>query len=162
MTILPARPHTPMNILDILSPKSIKVPLEGTEKKAVIEELVDLLDQQHLISDAPGLKQVVWERERQRTTGIGEGLAIPHGKSSSVKNVVMAIGRPTQPLHFDSIDGKPVQLVVLLISPPEKTSEHIQALGKISRMMADLKFRSAAYSAPSSEALYKLFKAAKI
>jgi len=150
-----------MNILDILSPKSLVVPLKGADKKAVIEELVDLLAAEKLVEDAQTLKQVVWEREKQRTTGIGEGLAIPHGKSDCAKGVVMAIGKPASPLHFDSIDGKPVQLVVLLISPPEKTSEHIQALGKMSRLMADPKFRTSAYTAGSAESLYKLFKSAK-
>jgi hypothetical protein len=80
-----------MNILDILSPKAIKVPLDSTEKKAAIDELIDLLAANGSITQPDQLKRVVWEREQQRTTGIGEGLAIPHGKSVCSNKLVIAI-----------------------------------------------------------------------
>jgi mannitol/fructose-specific phosphotransferase system IIA component (Ntr-type) len=146
-----------MNLLDILSPRAIKVPLESREKKAVIGELVELLEEAGLINDGGTLKRVVWEREQQRTTGIGEGLAIPHGKSNASENLVMAIGRPDEPIDFDAIDKRPVRLVVLLASPPDKTADHIQALGKISRMMSDPVTRTAAYEAQTTDDLYQLF-----
>ncbi len=147
-----------MNITDILSPKAVKVPLVSTEKRAVIDELVDLLDDSGLITDPDALKRVVWEREQQRSTGIGDGLAIPHGKSNCSEDLVMAIGRPTEPIDFESLDHQPVELVVLLASPPTRTADHIQALGKISRIMSDPSFRHAAYTATSAETLYQLFK----
>lgn len=150
-----------MNILDILSPKAIKVPLEATDKKGAIDELIDMLAANGMISGPDALKKVVWEREQQRTTGIGEGLAIPHGKSNVSKTLVIAIGRPAEPIDYGAIDNKPVRLIVLLASPPDKTSDHIQALGKISRLMADPKFRIAAYTAPSSESMYQLFEKAE-
>jgi fructose-specific phosphotransferase system IIA component len=150
-----------MNITDILSPKAVKVPLVAKEKKAAIDELIDLLDEGGMISDPDKLKQIVWEREQQRTTGIGDNLAIPHGKSDVSKDLVMAIGRPDEPIDFASLDGKPVKLIVLLASPPNRTADHIQALGKISRMMADKEFRSSAYEAQSAETLYQLFKEAE-
>ena len=150
-----------MNITDILSPEAVKVPLASTTKKAVIDELVDLLDEAGLIEEPDTLKQVVWEREQQRSTGIGDGLAIPHGKSTCTKDLVMAIGRPGEPIDFESLDGRKVELVVLLASPPDRTADHIQALGKISRMMSDQRIREAAYGAPSAEALYRLFKEAE-
>src|SRR5436190_10059098 len=106
-----------MNILDILSPKAIKVPLAATEKKAAIDELVDMIAGAGLITEPDELKRVVWEREQQRTTGIGEGLAIPHGKVNGSRGLVIAIGRPAQPIDFNSIDNKPVKLIVLLVSP---------------------------------------------
>lgn len=150
-----------MNLLDILSPKSIKVPLEAAEKRTVIGELVDLLASAKFIKDAETIKKVVWEREQQRTTGIGEGLAIPHGKSKACDSLIMAIGRPAEPIDFDAIDKRPVRLIVLLVSPPEKTADHIQALGKISRMMSDPGTRNAAYNAESSDELYEIFKKAE-
>jgi fructose-specific phosphotransferase system IIA component len=150
-----------MNILDILSPKAIKVPLQASDKKAAIDELVDLIAGAGLISQPEALRKVVWEREQQRTTGIGEGLAIPHGKSSSSKQLVVAMGRPAQPIDFGAIDNKPVKLIVLLASPPDKTSDHIQALGKISRLMADPKFRTAAYATQNADELYQLFEKAE-
>ncbi|MHC4218530.1 MAG: PTS sugar transporter subunit IIA [Planctomycetota bacterium] len=150
-----------MNITDILSPEAVKVPLISTEKKAVIDELVDLLSEAGLIDEPETLKQVVWEREQQRSTGIGDGLAIPHGKSTCSRDLVMAIGRPAAPIDFDSLDNRKVELVVLLASPPDRTADHIQALGKISRMMSDSKIREAAYGAGSAESLYQLFKEAE-
>jgi len=150
-----------MNLLDILSPKSIRVPLQATEKKAVIAELIDLLAEAKLVNDAETIKKVVWEREQQRTTGIGEGLAIPHGKSKASDSLVMSVGRPAEPIDFDAIDKRPVRLIVLLVSPPEKTADHIQALGRISRMMSDPATRNAAYNAETAEALYEIFKKAE-
>ncbi len=147
-----------MNLLDILSPSAIKVPLENTDKKAVVFELVDLLAESGKIRNPEELKRIVWEREQQRTTGIGEGLAIPHGKSSSSDQLVMAIGKPAEPIDFDAIDKRPVRLVVLLVSPPEKTADHIQALGKISRMMSDPATRLAAYNAETVDDLFELFE----
>jgi mannitol/fructose-specific phosphotransferase system IIA component (Ntr-type) len=146
-----------MNVTDILSPKAVKVPLKATSPREAIDELIDLLSQADLIHDPATLKRVVWEREQQRSTGIGEGLAIPHGKANSSRNLVMAIGRPELPIEFDAIDRKPVRLVILLASPPEKTSEHIQALGKISRLMANPTFRETVYRAATSDELYRLF-----
>jgi len=150
-----------MNILDILSPKAIKVPLSSVEKKGAIEELVDLIADAGFIAQPDVLKKIVWDREMQRTTGIGEGLAIPHGKSAASAKIIVAMGRPAQPLEFGSIDNKPVKLIVMLVSPPDRTSDHIQALGKISRLMADPKFRTAAYNTQSAQELYDLFATAE-
>ncbi len=147
-----------MKIADILSLKAVKAPLEATEKKAAIFELIDQLDAAGLISDAEQLRTVVWEREQQRSTGIGEGLAIPHGKCACSESLVMAIGRPSVPIDFASVDKKPVKLIVLLTSPPSRTADHIQALGKISRLMVNPEFREAAYAAATSDDLYRLFR----
>jgi mannitol/fructose-specific phosphotransferase system IIA component (Ntr-type) len=150
-----------MNILETLQLDTIKVPLLATDKRGAINELVDVLDKAGVITDADTLRAVVWEREVQRTTGIGEGLAIPHGKCNVSSRLVMAIGVPSQPIEFGSVDKKPVRLIVLLSSPPDKTSDHIQALGKISRLMSDPEFRDKAYAVTSSEELFEMFKHAE-
>jgi len=150
-----------MKITDILTPQAVKVPLASTGKRQAIDELVDLLGSIRLISDPEALRRVVWERETQRSTGIGEGLAIPHGKCATTKQLVMAVGRPSEPIEFDSIDGKPVRLIVLLASPPDRTSDHIQALGRVSRLMTNAPFREATYAAQTAEELYKLFEDAE-
>jgi fructose-specific phosphotransferase system IIA component len=146
-----------MNLLDILSEQDIVVPLSATDKKGVIDELVDLLASHGSVTDADALKSAVWTRETIRTTGIGHALAIPHGKSDAVHDLVMAIDKPASPIDFASIDGKPVQLVVLLASPLERTSDHIQALARISRLMAQEQFREGVYAADSSKSIYELF-----
>ena len=150
-----------MNILDVLNPQAVKVPLEARDKQSAIAELVDLLAEAGLVSNPAKLKSVVWEREQQRSTGIGEGLAIPHGKSDCSSRLVMALGRPAEPIDFNSVDKRPVKLVVLLASPPDKTADHIQALGKISRLMSNPEFREATYDADSAETLYELFRNAE-
>lgn len=146
-----------MNITDILSPDAIKVPMDALEKKEAIYELVDLLAETGVITNAQILKQVVWEREQQRSTGIGEGLAIPHGKTSCTKQLAIAIGLPSEPIEYEAVDGKPIRMFVLLASPPDKTADHIQALGKISRLMGNDSFRRSAYEVESAQQLYELF-----
>lgn len=150
-----------MRILDILSPSSVKVPLQSTEKHAILDELVDLLAANGLCPDPDGVKRAVWERESIRTTGIGMGLAIPHGKCQSVPNLVLAIGKPSAPIEFGSLDKKPVELVILLISNPDKKDDHIQALGKISKIMTSPEFRQRAYGAQNAAELFGLFREAE-
>lgn len=150
-----------MNILEILRPESVKVPLVATDKRGAIDELVDLLARDPRIIDPMALKSAVWERECQRSTGIGEGLAIPHGKCAAVRDLAMAVGRPLEPIAFDAIDKKPVRLIILLVSPMDKISMHIQSLGRVSRLLSDPALREATYSAPTAEALFDLFRKAE-
>ncbi|MEM6314550.1 MAG: PTS sugar transporter subunit IIA, partial [Planctomycetota bacterium] len=95
-------------------------------------------------------------RESTRTTGIGNGLAIPHGKTHGVKQLVMAIGRPAQGIDFAAVDGKPVNIIWLLSSPPDKTGPHIQALAKISRLMTVDAFRTKLQHAEDAQAMYDM------
>jgi fructose-specific phosphotransferase system IIA component len=147
-----------MNLLDILTPQSIRAPLAAADKKGVIDELVDVLASQGKIADPGLLKEAVWTREQTRTTGIGHGLAIPHGKCAGMSGLAMAIGKPATPMDFQAIDGQPVRLIVLLASPPDRTSDHIQALARISRLMTMDEFRSRIYEARSPEEIYSLLK----
>ncbi len=145
-----------MQLTEILTPGSIKVPLSGCEKKSAVEELVDLLHEQGRVSDAAAVKQAIWQREQTRTTGIGHGLAIPHGKSGGCERLVMAIGRPPRPLDYGSIDGRPVNLIFLLASPPDQTGPHIQVLAKISRLMTRVDVRAAMLQAADAQAIYEV------
>ncbi len=147
-----------MNLLDILTPSCIRAPLASPNKKGVIDELVDVLAAAGKVSDAKALKDAVWTREQTRTTGIGHGLAIPHGKCPGMTGLAMAIGRPAKPMDFEAIDGQPVKLVVLLASPPDRTSDHIQALARISRLMMMDEFRERIYAAETAQAIYELLK----
>ena len=98
----------------------------------------------------------MWTREQARTTGIGHGLAIPHGKCAGIRGLAMAIGKPAAPIEFAAIDQKPVKLVVLLASPIDKTSDHIQALARVSRLMSSEAFREKIYAAKSPEEIFEL------
>ncbi len=147
-----------INLLDILSTETIKVPLEADAKRGVIDELVDVLASAGRVSDPAALKDAVWSRETTRTTGIGHALAIPHGKCEGIDNLAMAIGKPAEPIDFQAIDNKPVRLVVLLASPIDRTSDHIQALAKVSRMMTIEDFRERIYNAESAQEVFELIQ----
>jgi len=147
-----------MNLLDLISPATIRAPLLATDKKGVIEELVDLLVADGKVDDSSSLKEAVWTREQTRTTGIGHGLAIPHGKCAGLCGLSMAIGKPSEPMDFEAIDGQPVRLIVLLASPPDRTSDHIQALARVSRLMTSESFRQEVYDAEGPDEIYALIE----
>ena len=145
-----------MRLVDILKPENIKVPLESATKNEAIAELVNLLAKNGEIADAKKVLDAVLERESTRTTGIGNGLAIPHGKCPGTKDLVMAIGKAGTPVDFQAIDGRPVTLIWLLTSPPDKTGPHIHALARISRLMTIDKFRQALAGAKSGQEVYDI------
>jgi len=144
-----------MELSKILTPERIRVPLKATEKTAVITELIDLLSGTGALVNRDTALDAVLKREAERTTGIGYGLAIPHGKSDGCDQLVMAAGKPVEPVDFQSLDGRPVNFVVLLVSPPDQTGPHIQALAKISRLMNMTDFRTAVEQATTAEELYR-------
>lgn len=145
-----------MRLIDILKPENIKVPLESLSKNDAIAELVNLLAKNGDVTDAKKVLDAVLERESTRTTGIGSGLAIPHGKSTATKDLVMAVGKAGTPIDFQSIDGRPVTLIWLLTSPPDKTGPHIIALARISRLMSMDKFRQSLSIAKTSQEVFDL------
>lgn len=144
-----------MDLHKILTPDRIRVPMKATGKIEVITELVDLLADAGALLNRDAALDAVLRREAERTTGIGYGLAIPHGKSDGSDRLVMAAGKPAQPVDFQSLDGRPVSFVVLLVSPPDQTGPHIQALAKISRLMNMQDFRDAVEHATSAQTLHE-------
>lgn len=145
-----------MTLTQILQLACVKVPLEGKDKQSVIVELVDLLNANGLLLDRDVALEAVLAREKTKSTGIGSGIAIPHGKCGAVKELVMAVGIAGEPIDFKSVDGKPVKIVILLVSPADQTGPHIQALAKISRLMLDEQFKGRLEQASSSEEVYEL------
>ncbi|MCF7973762.1 MAG: PTS sugar transporter subunit IIA [Phycisphaerae bacterium] len=146
-----------MLLTHILQPTCVKVPLESTEKDAAINELIDMLDANGMIHDRAIVSEAVFTRERTRSTGIGSGIAIPHGKCQAVSELVMALGI-TPGMDFDSIDDQPVRIIILLVSPANQTGPHIQALAGISRVMQDDQFKHALEQAASSDEAYRLLQ----
>ena len=145
-----------MILTQILQPTCIKVPLDGNDKDSAITELVDMLVASKQIEDRDAILEAILIREETRSTGIGSGIAIPHGKCNTVKELVMAIGIAKDGIEFDSIDQKPVSIIVLLASPLDRTGPHIQALARISRLMLDDKFKEQLQTADSAEVVYDL------
>ena len=125
-------------------------------KQAAIEELVDLLCDSAGIEARTELKDAVWQREMTRTTGIGHGVAIPHGKSTQCQELQLVLGKPSAPMDFGSIDGRPVNLIILLVSPANETGPHIQALATISRMLTHENLRASIRDAKTPEEVYAI------
>jgi fructose-specific phosphotransferase system IIA component len=148
-----------MRLTEILKPANIKIPLAAVSKTDAISELVQMLASTGAVNDPKKVLEAVLDRESTRTTGIGNGLAIPHGKTTGTNDLVMAIGKPAQPIDFQSIDGRPVTIIWLLSSPPEKTGPHIHALARISRLMTIDKFRQALNAATSAEQMFEIISA---
>jgi fructose-specific phosphotransferase system IIA component len=145
-----------MRLTEILKPANIKIPLESKTKTEAIAELVNVLAAAGDVSDPKKVLDAVLEREQTRTTGIGNGLAIPHGKCTGTKDLVMAIGRAATPIDFQSIDGRPVSIIWMLASPPDKTGPHIHALARISRLMTLDKFRAQLLAAKTPQEAYDI------
>lgn len=146
-----------MKLSEIITLETIKVPLQATDKYTAIEELIDLLHQTGKISEKSKLLEAVLAREATRSTGIGQGLAVPHGKCKGLNSLVIAVGKPAQPLEFDSLDGQPVNLVVLLGSSFDQTGPHIQALAGFSRLMTKPSFRKQIEQAQAAHQVFQTF-----
>lgn len=147
-----------MRLTQILQPDCLKVPLDGNDKESAITELVDLLASAGVLQNRDTVLNAVLTREKTRSTGIGSGIAIPHGKCNAVKELVMAIGITKEPIDFQSIDGNPVKIILLLVSPADQTGPHIQALARISRVMLDDSFKTKLENAKSVEQAEQLLK----
>ena len=148
-----------MRLTEILKPANIKIPLESKTKAEAIGELVNVLAASGDVTDAKKVLDAVLEREATRTTGIGNGLAIPHGKCAGTKDLVMALGRASAPSDFQAIDGRPVTIIWMLASPPDKTGPHIHALARISRLMTIDKFRASLLQAKTAQEAFDIIVA---
>jgi len=120
-----------MKLLEILSPDAIKVGMEATDKEEVFEELIDLLIRGGKVADRERALKAIYAREELRSTGIGRGVAIPHGKDESIKQITAAAGTSRAGIEFDSIDGKPVHLVFLVLAEANNPGPHLQTLSEI-------------------------------
>lgn len=148
-----------MRLTDILDINCIKVPLGSTDKAAVIEEMVDVLAGCGHLKDRDVVLEAVRQREAVRSTGVGQGFAIPHAKTKAVDGLRLAVGRTKSPMDFQSIDGGPVSMIVLLVSPADQTGPHIQAIARISRLMTDLKTREALWKSETAEEVHRHIRA---
>ena len=123
-----------MLLTDLLSPERVRVPLEARDKPGIVRELTRML-----VDSAGGdyedVLAAVEERERVLSTGIGFGVAIPHGRSPTLPELAVVCGSTPEPVPFDAIDGQPVRLFFLLAGPERAAGQHVKALGRLARLI---------------------------
>jgi fructose-specific phosphotransferase system IIA component len=146
-----------MKVNELLKKEFIIADLKGETKEEIINELIDLFKNDPRVEDIEKVRSAVLEREKVMSTGVGKGFAIPHGKTSAVKEIIGAFGRIKDGINYESLDGNPVQLVFLLVGKDNLISTHIKLLSRISRLMNKDDFRNRLIEAESSEEIVKLF-----
>ncbi len=144
-----------MQVIELLSPETVRVGLAGADKRAVIEAMIDLLAGDPSVRDLDEVRRVVLERESIMSTGVGKGLALPHGKTSAVTGNIAALALTKAPVEFEAIDDQPVRLVFLLVGTPEAKSLHVKILSRISRLMNRDDVRRRMLAATSDQDLYR-------
>jgi len=147
-----------MKIMDFLNPKAISVDLKAQDKRSAIRELADLLVAAGEVKNKEDLVRILMDRETLGSTGIGQGIGIPHGKSPKVKKLVAALGISKKGVDFESLDGEPVYIFLLLVAPEESAGPHLKALARISRLLKDKYIREALRKVPTAKELLKLIK----
>ncbi|MEZ7890806.1 MAG: PTS sugar transporter subunit IIA [Candidatus Wallbacteria bacterium] len=149
-----------MRLTNLINEELIELELKASKKEDVILEMVTLLEKAGKVSDREIYFKSVIERENLGSTGIGKGIAIPHGKSDVINEVSIAFGRSTRGIDFDSLDDKPVNLVFLLAAPKNVGGVYLKALAQLSRLLRQQEFRESILSANNkSEVLDILAKA---
>ncbi len=146
-----------MKILDALPKEAILVDLKAIDKKSVLEELVTPVAKIAGI-DREDLVKVLMERERLGSTGIGDGIGIPHGKIRGLKSLILGFGRSQKGVDFDSMDGLPAHIFFLLITPENSTGLHLKLLARISRILKNDPFKEKLLHAASRDEIYSIIK----
>lgn len=144
-----------MKITDILVREASILDLKATTKDELLAELATSLAAAVPALDVAELLGVLREREALQSTGIGEGVAIPHGKIKGLDRLVAAFARSTGGVDFDSIDGQPTQLLFLLVVPEQSGGQHLKALARISRFFRDASFREKLLAADELELVFR-------
>lgn len=147
-----------MNFENVIKNETIQLELNGTNKQEVLEELTDLLVKSGSINDREGFLKDVFERESVSSTGIGGYVAIPHGKSKSVKTTSIAMGRTKEGIEWESLDGLPVRFIILFaVTEEDKNTTHIKLLSKIAGTLADEDVCKELLTVKSTEDIVNIF-----
>ncbi|HBE44500.1 MAG TPA: PTS fructose transporter subunit IIA [Deltaproteobacteria bacterium] len=143
-----------MRIEDILLENCVISEIQSKTKKGVLNELIGVLKEANLISSAQDALRVIEEREKFGSTGIGDGVAIPHGKMKGIDTFLCAFGRSPDGIDFDAVDKKPVHLFFLLIAPENSVSIHLKLLSRITKILRDSLFRKKLMELKSAHEIY--------
>jgi len=148
-----------MKITELLAPAAITVDMQAIDKNSALVELTDTIVALSNDLDREEVLKVLNERERLGSTGIGDGVAIPHGKLKNIDNLLLAFGCSRAGVDFDSMDGKPAHLFFLLLAPEESVGVHLKTLARISKLLKNQGVRSALLSASDADELFRIIAA---
>ena len=144
-----------MRLSEILEEDNIVLDLKAANKKKVIEELAEVIASSNPFLDKDSLVRVLLERERLGSTGIGDGVAIPHGKFQGVEEPIISFGRSLKGLDFESMDGEPVFLFFLLVAPESSASMHLKALARIAKILKNGALRKRLMEVSTRKEIYE-------
>lgn len=147
-----------MKISDILDESVIRVNLKGSSKDEIINQMIAIVNNSNKIVDIEKVRDAIFEREKIMSTGVGNGFAIPHGKTDAVLDIVAAFAITEESIDYESLDEQPVRLIFLLIGKDSMVGPHIKLLSRISRLMNKEEFRAKLLSATSSKQVIDIFK----
>jgi PTS system nitrogen regulatory IIA component len=145
-----------VKLLDFLKQEWIIQDLKGTDKPSVLRELAEVLVKPCGVSSVEELVQVLLEREKLGSTGIGDGIAIPHGRLKKLKNFFISFGRSIKGVNFDSIDGKPSQIFFLVMAPENSAVENLKLISRIANLLKDSSFRKRLMDAKSQQEIFQI------
>ena len=147
-----------MALIDLMVPEVVKTPLVSKDKTDVLRELVQILKDAGRIDDFDAVLQAVQERERKQSTGLEEGIAVPHGKTTAVSRLQLALGIAPQGIDFGSLDNQPTKLFFLLVAAPDQSGPHVQALAEVAKLSRSKAFCRALIAAEDSQQVVELIK----
>lgn len=145
-----------MKISELLNPEAIVADLQAREKQSALSELTDALVACAESLDRDEVIEVLQEREKLGSTGIGDGVAIPHGKLAGIPELMLAFGKSTEGVDFESMDGQPAHLFFLLVAPEESVGVHLKTLARISKLLKDPAVRQKLLDAEDQETIYQV------
>jgi fructose-specific phosphotransferase system IIA component len=147
-----------MRISDILDETVVRVNLKGKTKDEIINQMIAIVTHSNKITDIEKVREAIFEREKIMSTGVGNGFAIPHGKTDAVLDIVAAFAITEDPIDYDSLDEQPVRLIFLLVGKDSMVGPHIKLLSRISRLMNKEEFRTKLLSAATEKEVIEIFK----
>ena len=145
-----------MKIEEILKKESVIADLLGDSKVKVIKEMTQCLKKNNFIKNDQALFETLMEREKLGSTGIGENVAIPHGKSDEVTQIITVLARSKNGVEFESLDQKPVHFVCMVIAPAHSTGQHLKVLARVSRIFKNQGIREEILEAENSDTIYSI------
>lgn len=147
-----------MKITELMTKQTIILNLKADSKSQVIEEITDKLDSAGNLSNKEQFKEAIWEREKQSTTGIGDGIAIPHAKTSAVRKPAIAFARSKEGVEYEALDGKPSYLFFMIAASESTNQQHLETLARLSSFLMDSSFRENLLSAKSELEILKVIE----